>query len=60
LDLGPAENATNDLSLGLLNEIGLDMRTYALDAPLGLMSGENMFQEFLSGEQWKTPFVNFG
>ncbi|KAL2832190.1 hypothetical protein BJY01DRAFT_254008 [Aspergillus pseudoustus] len=42
----------------LLSEIGLDLPFYPLDAPGGLANGENMFQEFLSGEQWNAGFVN--
>jgi hypothetical protein len=51
VDLGSAEIA-NDFSMGLLNEIGLDLPFYPLDAPGGLANGENMFQEFLSVYQW--------
>ncbi|KAL4863690.1 hypothetical protein BDV12DRAFT_201822 [Aspergillus spectabilis] len=54
LDVAGIENPSDFL----LNEIGLDLPFYPLDAPGGLANGENMFQEFLSGDQWSAGFVN--
>lgn len=60
LDLGSADPFNGSFSHDFLTEMGLDIPFLTMETTADLANGDNIFQRFLSPDQWNIPFGNPG